>query len=384
MKIIKLDCKTFDNISRNHSLHSYYQTSNYGEFMRTKGFIPDYYGFMDDKNNLVGASLILTKKLFLGYKYSLVLNGFLINYNDGNIIKKTTELLKPFLQRNNVILLKIVLLSQIDNNNNIIENMKKCGYEYDNKPNSKKYNAILNINKTPEAIYKRFNKKLKVKIQTAKLFGVEAIKGNNKDINVFYKILSKEKKYNIDDYKSLYKCFGKNFNVYFATLDTKKYIEKVAQTREYQKNKSENINIELLTNKENNNYELVEQKIIQDKLLFTSEKALKRAIKLAKKYPKSIIIGACATITDNNEVSIIVEYQNNLYKSVSSQHFLKWAIIQESAKKDFSSFKIDSIEQREAEVLQQYGANIIEQQGDFNLVINKKIYRIFKKFMKSL
>ena len=65
MKIVKLNPEQFDSFSQNHPLHTYYQTSHYGNLMSTDGFEPHYYGFINDQNLLIGASLILIQKLFL-------------------------------------------------------------------------------------------------------------------------------------------------------------------------------------------------------------------------------------------------------------------------------------------------------------------------------
>ena len=67
MKIVNLSPEQFDNFSLNHPLHTYYQSSNYGNLMSNEGFIPQYYGFLNNQNMLVGATLILVQKLFLGF-----------------------------------------------------------------------------------------------------------------------------------------------------------------------------------------------------------------------------------------------------------------------------------------------------------------------------
>ena len=107
MKIVKLSNEQFDNFSSNHPLHTYYQTSSYGNLMTNDGFEPHYYGFINDQNILIGASLILIQKLFLGYKYAYAPRGFLIDYDNKDLIIDVTNKMKKFLAKNNIIFLKI-------------------------------------------------------------------------------------------------------------------------------------------------------------------------------------------------------------------------------------------------------------------------------------
>ena len=87
MKIIELTISDFEKFVDNHPLRNYAQTSKYAKVMGEKGYLYDYIGYTDDSNNLVAASLILTKKIGAFEKFAYAPKGFLINYYDENLLK---------------------------------------------------------------------------------------------------------------------------------------------------------------------------------------------------------------------------------------------------------------------------------------------------------
>ena len=71
MKIVKLTPEQFDNFSISHPLHTYYQTSAYGNLMSLDGFEPHYYGFTNDQNILIGPKYINENKELIHFDGSI-------------------------------------------------------------------------------------------------------------------------------------------------------------------------------------------------------------------------------------------------------------------------------------------------------------------------
>ena len=101
MKIITLSKEEFDRFSNNHKYNTYYQSSNYADFAVTNDqFNVHYLGFVDDEDDkLIGASLMLYKPLFWGYKYAYAPRGLLIDYENDSIVKKVSLALKKLLKK---------------------------------------------------------------------------------------------------------------------------------------------------------------------------------------------------------------------------------------------------------------------------------------------
>ena len=262
MKIVKLTPEQFDNFSINHPLHTYYQTSAYGSLMSSEGFEPHYYGFTNDQNNLVGACLMLIQKLFLSYKYAYAPRGYLIDYDNKDLIIDVTNKMKRFLAKNNIIFLKIdppVVNNKRDKDgnilrspytNNLIPFLTKIGYEYfgDNKAFGTlkpRWNAILKVTGSSSTLFENLDPSVKNKIRKASSRGVEVLQGNHNDIEIFYKFVAKKHYRKLNYYKKFAECFGDNFELYFAKLNTEKYLNNIKLIYEQELQKNEELNREI-------------------------------------------------------------------------------------------------------------------------------------------
>ena len=408
MKIVKLSPEQFDNFSSNHPLHTYYQSSSYGNLMSLDGFTPYYYGFISDQNTLVGASLILIQKLFLGYNYAYAPRGFLIDYDNKELVADITNRMKKFLSKNNIAFLKIdppVVSNKRDKNGNILQSpytndiipfLQKIGYTYfgDNKffgTLKPRWNAILKVTGSSETLFKNFDPSVKNKIRKAQSRGVEILQGNHTDIETFYNFVAKKHYRKLDYYKKFADSFGDNFEIYFAYLNTEAYLNNIKQIYEKELEKNEELNEKIrnasLTN--TSSEKLTNSKIQSDKTLAGYKKELELAPVLYTKYPGGIIIGATAIIVEKHGIELVIEGQNSVYKKLLCPMFLtKWEIIKKYAQLGAVYFDLNGITGYFSnnnkyrglnEMKLGFGADVTEYIGEFDLVINHTIYNLHKK-----
>ena len=407
MKIVKLTPEQFDNFSSNHPLHTYYQTSAYGNLMSQEGFDPHYYGFINDQNILIGASLVLVQKLFLGYKYAYAPRGYLIDYDNKDLIIDVTNKMKRFLAKNSIIFLKIdppVVNNKRDKDGNILKSpytndlipfLTKIGYDYfgDNKffgTLKPRWNAILKVTGSSQTLFDNFDHSVKNKIRKAESRGVEILQGNHNDIEIFYKFVAKKHYRKLNYYKKFAECFGNNFELYFAKLNTEAYLNniKLIYEKELQKNEEINKNIQESGLKNKISNKLTNSKITSDKVLAVYKKELETASNLFAKNPQGIIISATAVIIEKYGVELVIEGQNPTYKLYYPTFLAKWYIIEKYSKLGAVYFDLNAItgyfENNNKfkglnEMKLGFNAEVTEYIGEFDLVINRTIYLIHKK-----
>ncbi len=407
MKIVKLSPEQFDNFSIKHPLHTYFQTSNYGNLMKSDGFEPLYYGFINDSNELIGASLILVQKLFLGYKYAYAPRGFLIDYDNKDLIVDVTNKMKKFLAKNSIVFLKIdppVVNNKRDKEGNILQSpytndlipfLQKIGYSYfgDNKffgTLKPRWNAILKYTGSAETLFNNFDPAVKNKIRKAQSRGVEILQGNHQDIETFYSFVSKKHYRKLNYYQKFAECFKDDFELYFARLNTEKYLNNIKQIYENELQKNENLNSDIreagLSNKIST--KLTNSKIQSDKVLAIYKKELETASGLFSKYPGGIIISATAIVVEKHGINLIIEGQYPSYKLYYPTFLTKWSIIEKYSKLGALYFNLNGITGYFAdnnkfkglnEMKLGFGAEVTEYIGEFDLVINGTIYGIHKK-----
>ena len=406
IKIAKLNEQQFDYFSINHPLHTYYQTSSYGRLMTKEGFTAEYYGFLNEQNSLIGASLIITQPLALGYKFAYAPRGFLINYDNKQLIADITRQMKNFLARNGVAFLKIdppVINNKRNKNGQIIKSpynndlipfLKSIGYQYfgDNKnfeTLKPRWNAILKASGTSNTIFNNFDKNVKNKIRKAESRGVEILQGNFNDIEIFYKFVEKKHYRKLNYYKNFYQSFGNNFELYFARLNTEKYLNNIKKIYENELQKNEEINMDIQSAgiKNHISNKLTNSKINSDKVLAVYKNELENASKLFTQNPEGIIIGSTAIIIDKYGIELVIEGQNPEYKLFYPSFLTKWHIIEKYSKLGAVYFDLNAITgyfentnhfNGLNEMKLGFGAEVNEYIGEFDLVINSFIYKLYK------
>ena len=107
MKIITLSGKQFNEYAKKHKYRSYYQTVEYGKLSKLDGYDYHLLGFLNNSNELVGATMILFKKVFLNYKIGYSPYGFLLDYTDSDFIEEMTKKLRILLFKQHFLYLKL-------------------------------------------------------------------------------------------------------------------------------------------------------------------------------------------------------------------------------------------------------------------------------------
>ena len=107
MKIITLKEEEFDNFASKHKYRNFYQTSNYAKVMKTEGYDYHYLGFLNNSNELIGATLLIYKKVWMNYKLAYAPFGFLIDYTNNDLIEEITIKIKKLLLKQRFIYIKI-------------------------------------------------------------------------------------------------------------------------------------------------------------------------------------------------------------------------------------------------------------------------------------
>ena len=408
MEIVQILKEEFDVYADSHPNKNFYQTSKYGMLMDRHNFDDYYLALKDDAGNIKAATLILINKVLLGYKWGYCPRGFLIDFNDYELLETFTKLLKAFLNRRNFMYIKIdpyVIYNYRDKkgeitestgNDKIIDNLKKLGYEHSgfnlNFENLKpRFNAIVNTTEDDNT-FEKYNKELRNKIRKAQRSGIEVMKGTNDSVKEFYSLISKNKKRKLNYYLDMMELMGKDgtFEIYFAFLNTAKYIE-ISQIL-FEKVESENniINQELEDNlNSNNKSSIIKRKIGSDDTLNKCKQNIIKATNLYKVYPEGIIIGANAIIKYKNEVIFLIDGYKDDFKNYCSNHYLKHVLIEKFKEEGYTRFNLNGISGDFKNDNNPYaGLNkfklafntqVEEYIGEFSLTINKRKYTAFNK-----
>lgn len=140
--------KFWKNNKNQHFLNSY----QWGEISKRNRFvIPYYVGLKDDNNNILCETLILVKKTPLNMSYMYAPRGFVIDYDNKELVKIFTLKLKEFMKSLNAIYLRFdpaIMYQEIDEEANPITNGKN-NYEL--------FNYLISLGYKHTGFFKLYN-----------------------------------------------------------------------------------------------------------------------------------------------------------------------------------------------------------------------------------
>lgn len=410
MKIVIIDEQQFDNYAKTHEYSSYYQSSSYGKLMNNHGLKPMYLGFYD-KDKLIGASLILSKPSFMGFKYGYAPRGLLIDYNNYNQMIDLAKDLKNFLFKERFILLKIdplILISKRDKDgnviyenthrDNIIETFKRagfhhCGFNRTFESAKPRWLAYLDLQNGEDNLFKNLTKQTRNKIRKAMKLGVEVYQDNDA-ITKIYPFIARKGNYSLKYYQEFSELFSNNLEIYVAKINTEKYVEgsRLLYEKELEYNEYLNNIISRDGYKGKDMKDILSKKMESDKLLIIYKDYLVNSITLLRNNPEGIIIGGTIIVKEEDTIHLLIDGYDKTYSKFCPLYLTKWEIIKKYLNSDFKYFDINAVtgifdknEENAYRGLNEmklgFNTTVYEYIGEFNLIINNPIYALYKSIV---
>ncbi len=402
MEIRELTSEEFKKFNDSYNIRSIYQTPEYGFIMHKQGFESLFVGLVNN-NNILAASLILIEKR-KGFKYAYAPRGFLLDYNNFNLLSTFTDYIKRYLSKKGVVAIKISplivknthdmkynVINRNDYYNKIYDNLMKLGYYhfgYNNyfealKP---RFDAVIDLNMPYYMLFNNIKKEYKTKIRGAEKNGIKVYKGSINDLNYLYLQTARKYPRDLEYFKDCYKYFNKSNNVefFYTKLDTNKYLKVL--TKKYHDQ-------EVLCNKYNrmlnkgNNESIISHKMMSDKLLEKYKKELVKATNYLKNYPDGIITSSVLIVKNKDEVFMLMDGYDNKYKYLNSKHLLIWKLMERYNNLGFKTFNLGGMTNPEIDDNKYKGLNdfkigfdskAIEYIGDLELITNNALYFMYK------
>jgi len=410
MKIVSLTKEEFDAFAYKHKYSTYYQTSSYAETSRYEGLNTFYIGFVEN-DTLIGATLFLYKNIYMYYKYAYAPRGFLIDYTDTKLVVNITKGLIKLLKKQHYAFIKIdppIICSERDKNGNIIyfsntvnkilNTLRQNGYKHQGfnkyfenyKP---RLVAFINLQDSIERLFSRIDDDAKKIISSSENSGVEIVEDHEGNIDELYKyIILKNKKRKKRYYNGLYSNFKNNMDIFFININTDKYINNMKKLYD----KESIINEELASLVQNVNIvgrekqTIINRKMDSDNKLNYFKNELVYATELSKKYPKYLTIGSAFTIKHNRGVELIIDSYTEEYLKFNPRFVLIWELIKKYKNEGFLYINLNAVVGDFTKenlgkyntlnnIKLKFNSTVMEYIGEFDLVINDRIYNKFKE-----
>ena len=407
----KLTEQEFNAFSKTHKNSLFFQSSYWGKLKSGTGWKYDLVGLKKD-GKVKASSLLLSKKIPIFNQYIFYSpRGFLLDYNDKDLIKQYTEEIKKYVKKEKGIFFKInplIIYQERDkngcvvekgvHNTRLVEYLKELGYQHtgftttygqDLEP---RWISVLDIkNKTEDEILKNMRSTARWGIQNSYKHGLELIELDKDKIEKFKELMQHtgQRRGFIDRplsyYQKMYEEFSKDdkIKIMIVELNTLKYIE--------------NLNIQY--NETMKKIESVKKEGLRKELesqLESIQKKIKEIEKIKSQKGEKITVAGGLFMTFGTQVVSLFGASYREYMKFNGQYFLNFEMIKYAIKNGYEKYNFYGITgefNKESPMYglfdfkRSFGAEVEELVGEFTYITNhfyNNIYNIMFKTYRAI
>lgn len=411
MELVKLTEKEFKTFADKHEQVTFHQTKEWSHLKAKNGWTGHFVGLKDNKK-IIAAALLLAKNVpIVKKKMFYSPRGFLIDYNNKDVLETFTKEIKEYAKKEGAIFVKIDpyipyqehnnagdIVEDGFNNNNIVENLKNLGYKHTgftkmNENLQPRWMFVTNVKgKTFEEAKQDFDGKTKriLKKNAKTMISVRELE--KEELPIFKDIMqsTSDRREFVDRplsyYESMWNAFHdeKHLKIMVSELNIKDYLENLNQDleavikeiKEREERKTADVNEQKFQAKQK------ESKEKQEKL----ENQIKEMSELKEKHGNKIILGGMLFLLYGNEIVYLMggSYKEFLhFQSAYSIHeyMIKYTI--ENNYENYNFYGITGIFDESNPLYGIYfskkgfGGNVVELIGEFDLIISKFWYTTY-------
>ncbi|MFV0249849.1 MAG: lipid II:glycine glycyltransferase FemX [Bacilli bacterium] len=404
-----LDSFRYEEFVLNHSKKSHFMQSFYfGEIMKTKNFSPCYVG-MEYDGKLVATALLLKKQLIGDYCYFYCPRGYVLDFNNIEVVSTFTNYLKNFGKLHKALFIKIdpdISFNKFDkdgniigsSNNEFIHDLKKLGYKHkgfskDFVYEQPRFTFRMDLNKNFDDIYKMIHPTTRKILNKGNQYNLDIYVGGSDDIDSFYETMEETSKR--EGIRLTKKSYYLNFyNTFHEKNMSDLYIIKVKINNLIATFEAKIIGLK----NEETILKTTEYKNLQkrDHLIYDLEKQIEKAIidlnNIKKIDKKEITLSSIMIVKYGNKAWTVHGGNSSLLRELNSNYLLYYSIISDIYNQGYKCidffgtsgeynpspenpiFGIHSFKKR-------LGGEYMEFVGEFDLILNKPLYFGYQKLI---
>lgn len=411
MELIELEKQEFIDFSSNHPQALFFQSPYWIEIKEQNGWHGKIVGFKRD-GKIIAGTVLLIKKVLGSISFAYAPRGFLLDYNNFELLEDFTNKIKSYLKKLGVVFLKInpyVDYQLRDVNGEIIPNtqndalmdkLKGLGYIHygfyvdmdEKKDLEPRWISVLDLKgKTIDDAFKSFRSGTKWGINNSKKNFITMLEADENNLIEFKKLMehTSERRGFVDRplsyYQEMFKILDreKQVKVMLAQINFKELYE--FTNNRYKKN-TKRLEVIKDNPKKQNEYNEIcsEQKSLEPRL-----KCLKENI---EEFGEKKIIAGGWYMLYGKEVVYLFGASYKPFMRYNSQYLLQYEMIKYAIDNGYDKFNFYGIDGNFNEDSKNYGlfdfkrgfnADVHELLGEFDLIISKASYNAYSLLFKG-
>ena len=421
MKLKKLSKKEFKTFADKNPEITFHQTEEWANLKKVNNWDAHYIGLEDDNKKIVAGALLLSKTLpIIKKKMFYSPRGFLIDYNNKELLKKFTEEIKKYAKTENAIFIKIdpfVEYQEHDNNGDIVkngynnkdavENLKSLGYKFfgfnlmQDTLQPRWMHVIETKDRNLDDVMKDMESKTRQILRKNEKCGITTREITRDELPIFKDIMkhTSDRREFVDRPLSYYEAMWDalhdsgilkiliaeiDFNKYEKnTLEEKEEIENNLKDRIYKKEK----NILKMNDKKYNSSNKQDEEAIK-----RLEKQLKKIKELKDEYGDKEILGGILFLIYGNEVLSLHGGSHAKLMQFQSAYTIHFEGVKMAVEGNYNRYNFYGItgDFRKENPLyglylfkKSFGGHVVELIGEYDLIVSKFWYTVYNLAFKT-
>lgn len=402
MKFGKITREEYESFLETYPQKTFLHSSNFGEIRAIYGWEYEFLG-LKKGNNLIAATMLMSRKEFLGKKEFIAIRGFLIDYDNLDLLSIFVNNIKNYVKSNGGFILRIdpyLIKQERDingdpvsngkNNFNAIANLKKLGFVERDAEQAKWMFALDLKNKTIDELLKNMKSNTRNLINRTFKEGIVFRDLSFDELDKFLRITddTSERRHFVNKdliyYQTIFKLFEKKNEVRFvvAELIPKNYLNLLQDELSIEENilnKISEKNIKKLKN--------------QKEIINTIKKKITGAKKLTKEGDK-IILSAAMFFLFGDEIVYFSSGNYKQYMNFYAQYRIQYEMIKYGVENGFKTYNFygisgvfDKKDKRYGvyEFKKGFNGYVVELIGEYKLPIKHLYYLAYniKNYLKN-
>lgn len=355
MKFCELSDKEFEDYALNHQQSNFFQSLYMKELLKQENREVYLLGMKDENNNIVAATLLASSGSFMGKKTYEALKGFLIDYNNKELLAKFTNYIKQFIKEHNgfrLIIDPYIVAKERDTDANVVENgidnsgviyyLNKMGFKEVKNSAQVKWTYVLDINgKTSDELLKLCRPNTRNYInRTLNKYKLTLDELSFEELPLFKKITQDTclrrgfPDRSLEYYQNMYKIFKDKIKVLVTKLDCNLYLETLTKEKDELNNKIESLS-DGASNKKKKEVMRNDIKNIDKKIAEVNE--------LKKEHGDYVVLSGAMFILYGNEIVYLFSGSYDEYMKYCGQYRLQWEMIKYAADNNYQRYNFYGI-----------------------------------------
>lgn len=413
-KITELSESEYDAFASKHTYANFLNSIYSGRKFAKRGWNVYYVGIYRDEE-LAAAALLVSVKLHGSYQYFYAPRGFLLDYEDRELLQDMCMEVRRFVKNRNALYLKIdpyVPYQQHDPdgkvseggfcNQRIVEQLQSCGFEHQgftvgyDMSNQCRWMSVLDVRgKNEEQLLKEMNAQTRQNVKNTIKNGIKVRELAYDELDILYDIVNRTGERRgfeylpLSYYQQEYEIFGDHAKAYFSYLDLDDYKKRIEEEWEKEERNIEIAQEGLRENPHSKN-STNRLKSAQSHMEALKKRKLE-AQQLYEECGSIVPLAAALFLFYGKEVIYLTSGSNDQYKKFKGPYALQWELIKMTLQKGYDFYNFYGISGLFEKDEDGYGvfdfkrgfhADVIELLGDFIMPIHPFAYRNYMRLQK--